>query len=198
MSKIMVSSSITSWQIEGGKVEAVTDFLFSGSQITEDDDCSHEIKRHLLLWRKAMVNLDSILKSRNITLPTEVCTVKDVVFTSSHVRMWELDHKEGWTLKKELTLSNCDAFQKKTLTSPLNSMEIKPISSKGNQSDEMVRKNHQLNGHEFEQTSGDAEGQGFPTDCMLQSMGLQRVGHALVIEQQQYNIHHWGWRHKKS
>ena len=69
-------------------------------------------------------------------------------------------------------------------------MEIKPISSKGNQSDEMVRKNHQLNGHEFEQTSGDAEGQGFPTDCMLQSMGLQRVGHALVIEQQQYNIHH--------
>ena len=87
MSKIMVSSSITSWQIEGGKVEAVTDFLFSGSQITEDDDCSHEIKRHLLLWRKAMVNLDSILKSRNITLPTEVRTVKDVVFTSSHVRM---------------------------------------------------------------------------------------------------------------
>ena len=83
----MVSSSITSWQIEGGKVEAVTDFLFSGSQITEDDDCSHEIKRRLLLWRKAMVNLDSILKSRNITLPTEVCTVKDVVFTSSHVRM---------------------------------------------------------------------------------------------------------------
>ena len=67
--KIMVSSPITSWQIEGRKVEAVTDFLFSGSQITEDDDCNHEIKRRLLLWRKAMVNLDSILKSRDITLP---------------------------------------------------------------------------------------------------------------------------------
>ena len=83
----MVSSPITSWQIEGRKVEAVTDFLFSGSQITEDDDCNHEIKRRLLLWRKAMVNLDSILKRRNITLPTKVCTVKDMVFTSSHVRM---------------------------------------------------------------------------------------------------------------
>ena len=83
----MVSSPITSWQIEGRKVEAVTDFLFSGSQITEDDDCNHEIKRRLLLWRKAMVNLDSILKRRNITLPTKVRTVKDMVFTSSHVRM---------------------------------------------------------------------------------------------------------------
>ena len=83
----MASSPITSWQIEGRKVEAVTDFLFSGSQITEDDDCNHEIKRRLLLWRKAMVNLDSILKRRNITLPTKVCTVKDMVFTSSHVRM---------------------------------------------------------------------------------------------------------------
>ena len=74
--------------------------------------------------------------------------------------------------------------------SPLDSKEIKPINPKGNQGDEMVRKNHRLNGHKFEQTLGDAEGQGFPTDCMLQSMGLQRVRHASVMEQQQHNIHH--------
>ena len=73
--------------------------------------------------------------------------------------------------------------------SPLDSKEIKPINPKGYQGDEMVRQNHRFNGHELEQTLGDAEGQGFPTDCMLQSMGMQRVGHALVMERQQYNIH---------
>ena len=70
--KIMVSSPITSWQIDGGKVETVTDFIFLGSKIIEDGDCSHEIKRRLLLGRKVITNLDSILKSRDITLPTKV------------------------------------------------------------------------------------------------------------------------------
>ena len=78
--KIMGSDPITSWQIERGKVEAVTDFIFLGSKIAADGDCSHEIKRHLLLGRKAMTNLDSILKSRGITLPTKVCLVKAMVF----------------------------------------------------------------------------------------------------------------------
>ena len=72
----MASSPITSWQIEGETVEVVTDFLFLGFKITARDDCSHEIKRYLLLGRKAMINLDSVLKSRDITLPTKICTVK--------------------------------------------------------------------------------------------------------------------------
>ena len=77
---IMVSSPITSWQIDGEKMETVTDFIFLGSKITADDDCSHEIKRHSPLGRKAMTNLDSVLKSRDITLPTMVCLVKAMVF----------------------------------------------------------------------------------------------------------------------
>ena len=78
--KIMASGPITSWQIEGEKVKVVTDFLFLGSKITVDGDCSHEIRRQLLLGRKAMINLDSVLKSRNITLSTKVHIVKAVVF----------------------------------------------------------------------------------------------------------------------
>ena len=78
--KIMASSHITSWQIDGKTVETVADFIFGDSKITADDDCSHEIKRCLLLGRKAMTNLDSILKSRDITLPTKVHLVKAVVF----------------------------------------------------------------------------------------------------------------------
>ena len=78
--KIMASSPITSWQTDGGKMETSTDFIFLGSKITADGDCSHEIKRHLLLGRKAMTNLDSILKSRDITLPTKFCLVKAMVF----------------------------------------------------------------------------------------------------------------------
>ena len=92
--KIMASGPITSWQIEGGKVEAVTDFIFLGYKITVDGDCSHEIKRCLLLGRKAMTNLDSILKSRDITLLTKVCLVKAVVFP---VVMYGC---ESWTIKK--------------------------------------------------------------------------------------------------
>ena len=78
--KIMVSGPITSWQIEGEKIETVTDFIFLCSKITVDGDCSHEIKRHLLLGRKAMTNLNSILKSRDIILLTKVCIVKAMVF----------------------------------------------------------------------------------------------------------------------
>ena len=78
--KIMASGPITSWQIEGGKVETVTDFIFGSSKITADGDCSHEVKRPLFLGRKDMRNLDSILKNSNMTLPTNVCIVKAMVF----------------------------------------------------------------------------------------------------------------------
>ena len=92
--KITASGPITSWQIDGETVETVTDFILEGFKITADGDCSHEIKRCLLLVRKAMTNLDSILKSRNITLPTKVCQVKAVVFP---VVMYGC---ESWTIKK--------------------------------------------------------------------------------------------------
>ena len=95
----MTSSPITSQQIDGETIETVIDFIFLGSKITADGDCRHKIKRCLLLGRKAMIKLDSILKSRDITLPTKVQLVKAMVFSSSHVWMWELDHKEGWELK---------------------------------------------------------------------------------------------------
>ena len=78
--KIMASGPITSWEIDGETVETMSDFMFLGSKITADGDCSHEIKRHLLLGRKVMTNLDSLLKSRDITLPTKVCPVKATVF----------------------------------------------------------------------------------------------------------------------
>ena len=92
--KIMASGPINSWQIEGEKVEAVTDVIFLGSKITVDSDCSHEIKALLLLGRKAMTNLDSVLKSRNIILPTNICIVKAMVFL---VVMYGC---ETWTIKK--------------------------------------------------------------------------------------------------
>ena len=85
--KIMASSLITSWQIDGKTVETVADFIFLGSKITADGDCNDEIKRHLLLGRKVVTNLDSILKKRDITLPTKVHLVKAMVFSSSHVWM---------------------------------------------------------------------------------------------------------------
>ena len=92
--KIMASGPITSWEIDGETVEIVSDFIFVGSKITADGDCSHEIERHLLLGRKVMTNLDSILKSRDITLPTKVCLVKAMVFL---VVMYGC---ESWTVKK--------------------------------------------------------------------------------------------------
>ena len=197
----MASGPITSWQIDEETMKTVTDFIFLGAKITKDGDRSHEIKRHLLLGRKVMTNLDSILKSRDMILPTKVCLVKAMVVSSSHVWMWELDHKEGlapknwcfWTVVLE-----------KTLESLLDSKEIKSVHPKGNQSwifigrtdaeaeapilwppdaknwlvkkdpdagqdwrqeekrtteDEMVGWHHWLDGHEFEQTQGDSEGQ---------------------------------------
>ena len=92
--KILSSGPITSWQIDGETMETVTDFIFLGSKITADSYCSHEIRRHLLLGRKAMTNLDSILQSRNIILPTKVCIVKAMVFP---VVMYGC---ESWTVKK--------------------------------------------------------------------------------------------------
>ena len=92
--EIMASSPIASWQIDGETMEAVTDFIFLGSKITADGDCSHEIKRRLSLGRKVMTNLDSIFKSRDITLPTKVCLVKAMVFP---VVMYGC---ESWTIKK--------------------------------------------------------------------------------------------------
>ena len=93
--KIMASGTNTSWEIDGETVETVSDFIFLGSKITTDGGCSHEIKRRLLLGRKVMTNLDSIFKSRDITLPTKVRLVKATVFSSGHVWMWELDCEEG-------------------------------------------------------------------------------------------------------
>ena len=92
--KIMASGAMTSWQIDGETVETVSDFIFLGSKITADGDCSHEIKRHLLLGRKVMTNLDSLFKSRDITLPTKVCLVKAMVFP---VVMYGC---ESWTVRK--------------------------------------------------------------------------------------------------
>ena len=92
--KIMASGPITSWEIDGKTVETVADFIFLGSKITVDGDCSHEIKRHLLLGRKAVINLDSLLKSRNITLPIKICLVKAMVFPGVMYGC------ESWTVKK--------------------------------------------------------------------------------------------------
>jgi len=126
----MAFSPITSWQINEEKMETVTDFIFLVSKITADSGWNHEIKRCLLLGRKAMTNLDSILKSRGITLPTKVHIVKAMVFSSSHVWMWELDYKEGWVLNN---WGFWTAVLEKTLESPLDSKEIKPVNLKGNQ-----------------------------------------------------------------
>ena len=100
----MASGPTTSWEIDGEIVETVSDFIFLGSKITADDDCSHEIKRHLLLGRKVMTNLDSIFKSRDITLPTKVCLVKGMVFP---VVMYGC---ESWTVKKS-EHRRIDAFE---------------------------------------------------------------------------------------
>ena len=126
----MASGPITSWQIERENVEAVTDFIFLGSKITADSDCSHKIKRHLLLERKAMVNLDSILKSEDTTLLTKVCIVKNYGFSNILVWRWELDHKESWAPKNWWFWT---AVLEKTLESPLDCKEIKPVNPKGNQ-----------------------------------------------------------------
>ena len=176
--------------------------FISSCKITANDDCSLEIKRYLFLGSKAVTNLDSVLKSRDITLPTKVHLVKAMVFFSSHVWMWELDHKEVWVLKNWCLWT---VVLVKTIESPLDYKEIKPVNPKGNQpwifigrtdaeaeapilwppdvkswltgkypdagkdrrqeekgttEDEMVGWHHRLNGHEFEKTPGNSEGQG--------------------------------------
>ena len=102
--KIMPSGPITSWQIDGGTVQIVTDFIFLGSKITADGDCSHKIKRHILLGRKVMTNSDSILKSRDITLPAKVCLVKATVFPAVMYGC------ESWTINKA-ERRRIDAFE---------------------------------------------------------------------------------------
>ena len=125
--RIMASSPITSWEIDG---ETVADFIFLGSKITADGDCSHEIKRCLLLGRKVMTNLDSILKSRDITLPKKVHLAKAMVFP---VIMYGC---ESWTIKKA-ECRRIDAFELwcwRRFLSPLNCKELQPVHSKGNKS----------------------------------------------------------------
>ena len=127
--KIMASGPITSWEIDGETVETVLDFIFLGSKITADGDCSHEIKRRLLLGRKFMTNLDSIFKSRDITLPTKICLVKAMVFP---VVMYGC---ESWTMEKA-ECQRIDAFELwcwRRLESPLDCKEIQPGHPKGDQ-----------------------------------------------------------------
>src|SRR5574341_312620 len=124
--KIMASDPITSWEIDG---ETVSDFIFLGSKITADGDCSHEIKRWLLLGRKVMTNLDSIIKNRDITLPTKVCLIKAMVFP---VVMYGY---ESWAVKKA-KCRRIDAFELwcwRRLESPLDCKEIQPVHSEGDQ-----------------------------------------------------------------
>ena len=121
--KIMASGPITLQQIDGETVETVADFIFLGSKITADSDCSHEIKRHLLPGRKATTNLESILKSRDITLSTKVCLVKAMVFP---VVMYGC---ESWAIKKTKHQRITDAFE-----SPLDCKEIQPGHPRGDQS----------------------------------------------------------------
>ena len=147
--KIMASGPITSWEIDGETVETVSDFIFLGSKITADGDCSHEIKRHLLLGRKVMTNLDSILKSRDFTLPTKVHVVKAMVFP---VVMYGC---ENWTIKK----AECwriDAFElwcwRRLLRVPWNSRRsnqsiLKEMSPEYSLEGRMLKRKPQYFGH---------------------------------------------------
>ena len=128
--KTMASVPITPWQIDGKTMETVTDFIFLGSKITADGDCSHEIKRCLLLGRKAMTNLDSILKSRG-HFANKASYSQSYGFSSSHVWMWELDHKESWVPKNWCFWT---VVLERTLENPLYCKEIKPVNPKGKQS----------------------------------------------------------------
>ena len=127
--KIMASSPITSWEIGGETKETVADFILGGLKITEVVDCSHEIKRCLFLGRKAMTNLDSILKNRDIT--NKGLSSQSYDFSSGHVWMWELEYKESWAPKN---WGFWTVVLEKTLESPLDCKEIQPVHPKGNQS----------------------------------------------------------------
>ena len=211
--KIMASGPITSWQIDGETVETVSDFSFLGSKITAYGDCSHEIKRHLFLGRKVMTNLDSILKSRDIT-------------SNGHAWMWELDYKESWAQKNWCFGT---VVLEKTLESLLDCEEIQPVHPKGDQSwvfigrtdaevetpilwlpdvkscliwkdpeagkhwgheekgtteDAMVGWHHRLDGHRFGWILEVGDGPG-----ELWFMGLQRVRHDWVSELNWHSFH---------
>ena len=128
--KIMASGPITSWEIDGETVETVSDFIFWGSKITADGDCSYEIKRHLLLGSKVMTKLDSILKSRDITLH-KCPSSQGYGFPSSHVWMWELDCEESWVPTNWCFWT---VVLEKSLKSPLDCKEIQSVHSKGDRS----------------------------------------------------------------
>ena len=130
----MASSPITSWEIDGETVETVSDFIFWGSKITADGDCSHEIKRHLLLGRKVMTDLDSILKSRDITLPTNKAMVFPVVMYGC----------ESWTVKKaeHQRIDALELWCWKRLESPLDCKEIQPVHPKEDQSWVFIGRNN--------------------------------------------------------
>ena len=150
--KIMASSPITSWQIDGETIETVTGFIFLGPKITVDGDCSHEIKTRLLLGRKAMTNLDSIPKSRDINFAKRGRSSQSSGFSSLHVWMWELSMYgcERKPSAKELMLLNCGCWRR--LESPLDCKEIKPVNSKGNQSWICWSWNSQYFGHLMRRT----------------------------------------------
>ena len=130
--ELIASGPIISWQIDGETVEIIRDFILGGSKNTANGDCSHEIKRCLVLWRKAMANLDNILKSRDIIFPQGPSS-QSYVFSSSHVWTWELEYKykESWALKNWYFWT---VVLEKTLESPLDCREIKAVHPKGNQS----------------------------------------------------------------
>ena len=131
--EMMASGPIAAWEIDGETEGTGSEFIFGGSKITADGDCSLEIKRRLLLGRKVMTNLDNMLKSRDITLPTKVCVNKGPCsqcfgFSSGHVWMWELDYKKSWAPKNWCFWT---VVLEKTLESPLDCKEIQPVHPKG-------------------------------------------------------------------
>ena len=172
----MASSAITSWQIDGEKEKTVTDFIFLGSQITTDGDYSHEIKRHMLLGRKAMTDLHSILKNRDITLLTKVCVVKAMIFpavmhtceswTIKKAEHWRIDAFKLWWWRRLLRVSWTARSSNQSILK-----EINPKYSLEGLMLKLQYFSHQMwrvdSGNEFGQTLGDGEGQGSLMCCSL-------------------------------
>ena len=127
--KIMALGPITSWEIDGETVETVTDFILGDTKITANDDCSHEIKRRLLLGRKVMANLEQHIKKQRQYFTNKGLSSQSYGFSGSHVWMWGLDYKESWMLKNWCFWT---VVLEKTLESPLDCKEIKPVNPEGN------------------------------------------------------------------
>ena len=191
----MASSPITSWPVDGETMETMTGFIFLGSKVNADGDCGHEIKRCLLLGRKAMPHLDSILKSRYITLLTKVHLVKAIFFPSSQVWIWELDSKESWAWRILLRVLWSARRPNQSIPNEISpeyaleglmlklqyfghlmqrtdSLEKDPDAGKdwrqeetGMRGDEIVGWHHRLDGHEFEQAPRLGERQGSLACC---------------------------------